>query len=112
LPLGEVEISEDGSISVAQQAVDRIKVVEFENRPALVKVGHSYFRSADSAAGRAPTRTSVRQHHLEASNVNPAEAAVRLVAVARQFEMLGRAVTLVANEMNRRAIDEIPRAGS
>ncbi len=110
LPPGEVKIAEDGSLRVAQQVVGRLKIVEFANPGALFKVGRSYFQSADDSPPPA-TRAAVRQGHLEAANVNAAEAAVRLVEVSRQFQMITRAVALVANEMNRQAIEQLPRTG-
>jgi flagellar basal body rod protein FlgG len=111
LPAGEVRIGEDGAVTVADQGLGRLQVVEFASAASLVKAGHAYFRSPGANPPPA-ARTLVRQGHLEASNVNPALAAVRLVEVSRQFEMLTRAVALVANEMNRRAVEEIPRPGS
>lgn len=112
LPPGEIQISEDGTISVGRAVLSRLQVVEFPNTQALTKLGRSYFQALDPAPPQPATRTSVRQGHLEAANVNPAEQAVRLISVTREFEMLTRAVALVGNEMNRRAIDEIARAGS
>jgi len=41
---------------------------------------------------------------LESSNVGPAESAVRLVSVMRQFEMLQKAVTL-GGQMNQSAVE-------
>ena len=52
----------------------------------------------------------VQQGKLEASNVGAAEAAVRLVSVMRQFEMLQRAISL-GGEMNRRAVEDVARVG-
>jgi len=113
LPVGEeVKIGEDGLVAATSGPIDRLQVVEFAAAAPLSKVGHTYFRPGDAGSPRPATRTAVRQGHLEAANVNPAEAAVRLIEVQRQFETLARAVTLVSQDMNRRAIDEIPRAGS
>ena len=53
----------------------------------------------------------MEQGHLEASNTGSAEAAVRLVSVMRQFEMLQKAISISA-EMNRKTIDEVARVGS
>jgi flagellar basal-body rod protein FlgG len=50
----------------------------------------------------------VEQGQLEASNTGPAEAAVRLVSVMRQFEMLQKAISL-GNEMNKKVIDEVAK---
>jgi flagellar basal body rod protein FlgG len=112
LPPGEVKVAEDGSVSVAGRFIDRLQVIEFPGNTPLAKVGHAYFRPPDGVTGSPGASATVRQGHLEAANVNPAEAAVRLVEVTRQFEMLARAVNLVAQEMNRRAVEEIPRSGS
>ena len=57
---------------------------------------------------RPPSGTSVEQGQLEASNTGSAEAAVRLVSVMRQFEMLQKAVSLGA-EMNKKAIEEVAK---
>ena len=44
-------------------------------------------------------------------NAGPAEAAVRLVGVLRQFEMLQKAVSLGA-EMNRKAVEDVARVNA
>ncbi len=112
LPVGqEVKIGEDGLVA-AGGPIDQLLVVEFAAGAPLAKVGRAYFRPGDAGSPRPATRTAVRQGQLEAANVNPAEAAVRLIEVHRQFETLARAVSLVSQDMNRRAIDEIPRTGS
>jgi flagellar basal body rod protein FlgG len=112
LPPGEVQIGEDGSVVVAGAPLDRLQLAEFPAGTGLTKVGHTYFRAPDGAVPSPAVRSAVRQGRLESANVNPAEAAVRLVEVTRQFEMLARAVRLVSQDMNRRAVDEIPRPGS
>ncbi|HYM10968.1 MAG TPA: flagellar basal-body rod protein FlgF [Bryobacterales bacterium] len=111
LPPGIIQIAEDGTVSVGEQNVGRLQVVEFPDPRQLVKVGHNYFRPAAETPPGAPAGAPVRQGRLESANVNPAEAAVRLVEVTRQFEMLARAANLVANEVNKQAIQQIPGAG-
>jgi len=66
------------------------------NRTAIAMV----FKLAQAA--------EVHQGALEAANVPVGEAAVRLVSVMRQFEMLQRAMSL-GNDMGRRAIDEVAK---
>jgi flagellar basal-body rod protein FlgF len=46
---------------------------------------------------------------LEASNVNSVQAAVGLIALQRNAEMLNRTMTLFHNEFNRLAAEELPR---
>ncbi|HZS50392.1 MAG TPA: flagellar basal-body rod protein FlgF [Bryobacterales bacterium] len=112
LPPGNVTISPDGAISAGQQGIGRLQVVDFPNPQSLARAGGNYFRSADSAPPLPALRTRIAQGQLEGANVNPAEAAIRLVEVSRQFETLSRAVSLIANEMDRQAIEQIPAAGA
>jgi len=112
LPPGEIKIAEDGSVWVAGGQIDRLRVAEFPVSSPLAKVGRTYFRAPDGLTASTATGTEVQQGQLESANVNAAEAAVRLVEITRQFEMLSRAVTLISQDMNRRAVEEIPRSGS
>jgi flagellar basal-body rod protein FlgF len=51
----------------------------------------------------------VRQGSLEASNVNGIEAAVGLIAIQRNAEMLERALSIFHSEFNRIATAELSR---
>jgi len=53
----------------------------------------------------------VEQGKIESSNVAVPEAAMRLVGMMRQFEMLQKAVTL-DSDMNKKAIEEVGRVAS
>lgn len=112
LPPGEVQIGPDGSIRIAEQAVGQLRVVEFPSAASLARVGSNYFQSSDPGAPPPAAKTRTVQGQLESANVNPAESAVRLVEVARQFEMLSRAITLISDDMNRQAIEQLPLSGS
>jgi flagellar basal-body rod protein FlgG len=50
----------------------------------------------------------VQQGKLEAANAQPAESAVRLVNIMRQFEGLQKALA-IGNDMNRRALEEVAK---
>jgi len=103
-----VEITADGTVRQQGQTVGRLEVVDFADLSQLVKQGSTYFRASVQGA---PAAGEVRQGHLEDSNVAGAEAAVRLVGLMRQFEMLQRAVAL-GGEMNRKAVEEVARPGT
>ena len=66
-------------------------------------------RTGDAASLK-PATPAVHQGRLEGANFAPAEAAVRLIHVMRQFEMLQRAVTL-GSEMNRKSVEDVARIG-
>ena len=103
------EISDDGTIMQKGQALGTLEIVRFDAASKLTKQGKNYFRAEDPAAGpRVDTDPKVHQGRLEDSNVTTSEAAVRLVSVMRQSEMLQKAIALGA-EMNRRSIEEVAR---
>ena len=104
-----LEISSDGTLTQDGVVTGKLEIVDFTSTAGLSKQGSNYFRVTDPAMRpTAPSGTSVEQGHLEASNTGSAEAAVRLVSVMRQFEMLQKAVSL-GTEMNKKAIEEVAR---
>jgi flagellar basal-body rod protein FlgG len=111
-PATPVEVLPDGTVHQDGQTAGQIAVVDFANPAALGKVGHNYFRPAEGSAPPVPaTAYEMRQGSLEGSNASSAEAAVRLVSVMRQFEMLQKAAAL-GGEMNRKAVEEVARVSS
>jgi flagellar basal body rod protein FlgG len=110
-PSRGVDILPDGALRQEGAAAGQIAVVDFANESELVKQGASYFRAGSTPSQAAASGVSVEQGKLEASNAGNAEAAVRLVSVMRQFEMLQKAAGL-AGEMNRQAIENVAKVGS
>lgn len=104
-----VNIDQTGTITQDGQTVAQLAIMEFAKPAGLVKFGESYFQSPNSANAPVPsTTTEILQGRAEESNAGPAEAAVRLVSVLRQFEMLQKAVTIGA-DMSKQAIAEIAK---
>jgi flagellar basal body rod protein FlgG len=104
-----VEISKDGTVQQASGVVGQMEVVDFADASALGKQGSNYFVAGPAA--RATVAGGVEQGKLETSNTGAADAAVRLISVMRQFEMLQKAANL-ANDMNQKAIDQVAKVGS
>ncbi len=104
-----VEISQTGEIRQNGIVAARLGIVTVPDQAALSKQAGTYFRMAGAAQFAAAAGTSVHQGRLENSGHSPAEGAVRLVNVLRQFESLTKAVQIHA-EMNHRA-DEVARVG-
>ena len=72
---------------------------------------NSYFIPSYPKAVPVPaTEAAVQQGKTENSNVAPAESAVRLVGLMRQFEMLQKAIT-ITSDMNKQALTEVARVG-
>ncbi|HXB69090.1 MAG TPA: flagellar basal-body rod protein FlgF [Candidatus Acidoferrales bacterium] len=110
-PARPIEIASDGTVSQDGTVIGQLEVVDFTSSAGLAKQGSNYFRVADpTARATAPSGTVVGQGKLEGSNSGAAQAAVRLIGVMRQFEMMQKALTL-GNEMNRRAVEEVAKVG-
>jgi len=93
------------------QTLGQIQVVDFADRGVLTKVGNSYYRTSDPKITGTPAKeATVEQGKIENSNVAPAESAVRLVDLMRQYEMLQKAVTIAA-DMNKQSIEQVARIG-
>lgn len=108
LPEGPVAISGDGTISVNGAVAAKLKIVEFAPGTPITHSGGSYY-SAPLAAAAPATKSSIQQCSLEASNVNSVQAAVGLIALQRNAEMMNRTLSIFHNEFNRLAAEELPR---
>lgn len=104
-----VTIDADGTVRQGGAPAGKIDLVNGP-REILARRAGTTFRAIEPAR---LTRADValRSGYLESSNVSVPEAAIRLVSVLREFEMMQRAISLGA-EMNRRATEEVARVGS
>lgn len=104
-----VEVGSDGMVRQDGQDVAQLAVVNFPDPAALAKRGNNYFRTDLSTMPPVPeTQAEIRQGTVEAANSQPAESAVRLVNILRQFETLQKALAIGA-DMNRRAVEDVAR---
>lgn len=108
IPGGPVSVSPDGTVSVGGAVVARVRLVEFPPGTPLIPEGNSYF-SAPAGTGVEVALSRVRQHVLEASNINPAAGAVALIVLQRHVETLQRSLAIFHNEFNRVAAEDLPR---
>jgi len=112
LGAGDLQIQKDGSVIQDGQSLGTLALTDWTKPEVLEKQGGTYFRLMDSSLKpEAAKGVEVLQGKLESSNAGPAEAAVRLVGVLRQFEMLQKAVSLGA-EMNRKAVEDVARVNA
>jgi flagellar basal-body rod protein FlgF len=106
---GILQFQKDGSVAQDGQPLGTLTIADWPHPEKLDKQSGAYFRMADSSAQpAAATGVEVWQGKLEGSNSSPAEAAVQLVSVLRQFEMLQKAVSLGA-QMNKQAAEDVAR---
>ena len=106
-----IEVSQDGTVQQDGAPIGQIDVENFKSTNSLVKLSGASFQNTDPK--NLPTRVTnpqVQQGKLEGSNVPVAEAAMSLVGVMRQFEMLQKAIG-VSSEMDTKSIQEVARVG-
>lgn len=87
----KMTVSDDGNIFVDDQPVGKFRIMEFENKKALVKEGGSLYSLSPGQTGKAGT-AGVRQGFLEMSNVNVVSEMVNLIANYRAYEINGKVV--------------------
>ena len=107
-PKYPIEVSLDGGIRQNGQLLGDVKLVEFKDPSDLTKQGNNYFRNDGTQVPIDATSAQIHQGKVEASNVSASEAAVRLVSVLRQFEMMQKAIS-ISGDMSRKAIEEVAR---
>ncbi len=108
-PQGQIQVGADGTVAQNGEILGQIAVVNFQDSTVLSKLGANYFVNTSKTAKPVPADdTAVKQAQIENSNVSPADSAVRLVGLMRQFEMLQKAISLSA-DMNKKALDEVAR---
>ena len=98
-PFESLYIGDDGQLSIVPlgqgaeslAAIDRLRLVNPE--PASLRPdGAGLFRLADGASAEPDAAVRVASGQLEASNVNATEALVRMIDLARSYEMQVRAM--------------------
>ena len=107
-PTRPFEVSQDGTVKQNGDEIGQLQIAEFKDRSSIVKQGFNYFRNAGTQKPEVASSVQVQQGKLEASNVNAAHGAVRLVGVMRQFEVMQKAIS-ISNEMGRQAIEEVAK---
>ncbi len=107
-PSQEIDIGSDGSIQQGGEQVAMLGIAAFSDLQELQKQGANYYRFTLSSLPPQLTSPEVHQGALESANAQPAEAAIRLVGVMRQFEMLQKAMN-IGGDMSRRSIEEVAK---
>ena len=105
---GAISVDSDGTVKAAGVAAGKLKVVTFDNPTALVAESGAKLRS-DNAAPVDMANPSVRAGSLEQSNVSLVGRVAELTGVTRSFEALQKALSLMMNDIDGRAIDQLGR---
>ncbi len=88
-------IASDGSITTDGQSAGQLRIVRFTNPGQLTAVGPTLY-AAPPGAGPQTAAARVMQNHREGSNVEPADAMVRMILGARYYDAAQRSIRTIS----------------
>ena len=104
---GAANIAEDGTIHTGATVAGRLKVVTFA-AGEIERESGARFRVANGVTPQASTARVVGGS-LEAANVTVVDRMAALTEISRAFEGLQRGISVLANDVDGRAITELGR---
>jgi flagellar basal body rod protein FlgG len=105
---GEIRIDGDGSVWADQTKAGQLQVVEFTNPGQLGRDQGSRLR-ADGQSATPVENARVQGGTLEQSNVQVADRLAQLTTLSRGFEALQKSISMLLNDVDGRAIDQLGR---
>ena len=94
----QVVIASDGSITADGETLGNVSVVRFTNPQALTASGPTLY-TAPPDAGLTPAPGRVLQGFREGSNVQPADAMVRLIIGSRYYDAAQRSLRAISESL-------------
>jgi flagellar basal-body rod protein FlgF len=111
----DISIDANGNIFVgsgqANANIGKIKLVDFENKQTLEKIGDGLFYQSDKEAEeKTINNTTLRQGFLEASNVTAVEEMTNMISTLRLFETYQKMIQSI-DSMDDQSVNKIGRVG-
>lgn len=108
----DIAVDPDGTIENNGIAAGRLKLVTFKDTSGLMREGHMFAQRVDASTVEVPVgpETRVIQGYVESSNVNAVRAMTEMIEAMRSYETHAKMIKTM-DDMTRRAIDEVGRAG-
>lgn len=83
---GEVLLNERGEVTVDGQLVDRLLIVEFNDRDGLVRHGANLYEASPEAGDPFRYEATLAPGTIEMANVNVVREMVNLINIQRTYE--------------------------
>ena len=109
LGAGKVTIDQDGTIHAGEAVAGRLAIVQFDDPSRLRRESGALLRS--DVPPTPASDTAVKGGALEESNVSVIQRVAELTNVSRSFEALQKALTLMMNDVDGRAVELLGRRG-
>lgn len=108
-PSGPIVVGADGAVSVNGAIAGKLAVVRFNSPENLTAEGANRYAAVDGATPAAAGGGAIHQGVLEASNQDVIQGTLQLVLMQRQAEMMEKAVSMFANDLDKTASEDLPR---
>ena len=105
---GDVRVDADGTVWGGLIRAGKLAVVQFADPAALQRDQGTLLR-ADGQTATPVEHVTIRAGALEQSNVSVADRLAELTTVSRGFEALQKAISMLMNDVDGRAIDHLGR---
>ncbi|MFA5907792.1 MAG: flagellar hook basal-body protein [Vicinamibacterales bacterium] len=109
LGTGVATIADDGTVMSGNKAAGKLQVVRFNEPRELVREGGAILRAGPSQVPQPVDGAVVKSGVFEESNVSVSERIGELTGVSRSFQALQKAVSVLMNDVDGRAIDSLGR---
>ena len=106
---GEIRVDSDGTVWSGTTKSGQLMVVEFADPTALTREMGARLHAPEGQTATPAARAIVRAGTLEQSNVSVADRLAELTTVSRGFEALQKAISLLMNDVDGRAIEHLGR---
>ncbi|MFP5227005.1 MAG: flagellar hook-basal body protein [Acidobacteriota bacterium] len=108
VPAGPITVGADGAVSVNGAIAGRLALFGFPSPDSLAAEGANRYAPAAGVQAVA-ANGSIHQGALESSNQDVIEGSLQLVLMQRQAEMMGKAVSMFSNDLDKSASEDLPR---
>lgn len=98
-------IDTDGTISIDGKKSSKIKLVDFEDRKQLTKMGNALYEASDKAVEKSFTGEAI-QGYVETSNVNTIKEMVEMINLSRNYET-NQKVIQIHDQLLQRSVNDI-----
>lgn len=106
VPIGDVAIAPDGTVSVDSAIAGQLQLAEFAPGTPLTPEGDTNF-TAPVGAAKPATKSTIASGMLESSNMNAIQEMVTLMVLQRHAEMMEKALSIFLDDFNRTAVQQL-----
>ena len=104
---GEIAIDSEGNLSLGSRTFARLRIVDFEDRSQLTKVGNTLFEAPETLANEADAGNySIHQGFIELSNVDAVKMMSEMIEVLRGYETYQKVIQSI-DRINSAAVQEV-----